>query len=61
VSHALGYKDNGVAIELDDDPTKPVRRHHLLLEAAEFTSPWPVTIEGLDPCLPLFGLAAGAS
>lgn len=56
VSHALGYKDNGVAIELDDDPTKPVRRHHLLLEAAEFTSPWPVTIEGLDPCLPLFGL-----
>jgi RimJ/RimL family protein N-acetyltransferase len=56
VSHALGYKDNGVAIELGDDRTKPVRRQHLLLDAADFTSPWPVQIEGLEPCLPLFGL-----
>ena len=56
VSHALGYKDNGVAIELDDDPTRPVRRHHLLLAVEDFRSPWPVTVEGLDPCRPLFGL-----
>ena len=57
VSHALGYKDNGVSIELDDYPTRTVRRQHLVLAAADFRSPWPVTIEGLEPCLPLFGLS----
>jgi len=57
VSTALGYRDNGVSIELDDDPTRTVRRHHLVLAAADFASSWPVTIEGLEPCLPLFGLA----
>lgn len=56
VSVSLGYRDNGISIELDEDPTQSVRRHHLLLAAEDFRSPYPVTVEGLDPCLPLFGL-----
>jgi RimJ/RimL family protein N-acetyltransferase len=60
VSRALGYKENGVSVELNDDRTGSVSRHHLALAADEFTSPWPVTIEGLEPCLALFGLAPGA-
>lgn len=59
VSRRLGYEDNGTSIELDDDPSRAVRRQHLLLAAERFRAPWEVTIEGLEPCLPLFGLSAG--
>ena len=58
VSRALGYQDNGVMIEPRDDSSGPVRMQHVLLAGADWRSPWPVTIAGLEPCLPLFGLAA---
>lgn len=57
VSQALGYKENGVAIEVRDDGSGAVRMQHLMLAASDWQCPWPVTITGLDSCLPLFGLA----
>ena len=56
VSHALGYNDNGVAVERRDGKDETVMMQHLMLRAEEWTPPFPVTIEGLEPCLPLFGL-----
>lgn len=56
VSKALGYKENGVAIEVRDDGSGPVRMHHVVLAASDWQPPWPVQISGLAPCLPLFGL-----
>jgi RimJ/RimL family protein N-acetyltransferase len=56
VSRALGYQDNGVMIESRDDGG-PVRMQHVMLAAEQWHCPWPVTIAGLEPCLPLFGLA----
>jgi RimJ/RimL family protein N-acetyltransferase len=56
VSHALGYKDNGRSVERRDDREETVWSQHVLLAASDWSAPWPVTIEGLEPCLPLFGL-----
>lgn len=56
VSRALGYVENGFAIERRDDGSGPVRMEHLLLAAADWRPPWPVQISGLEPCLALFGV-----
>ena len=56
VSHALGYKDNGVAVERREGRAETVWSHHLLLAAADWLPEWQVSISGLEPCLPLFGL-----
>jgi RimJ/RimL family protein N-acetyltransferase len=55
VSRALGYVENGVFVQRRDGAAG--RMQHLVLTADAFRSPWPVTITGLEPCLPLFGLA----
>lgn len=51
VSRALGYVDNGV----DVHPGGQVMQR-LLLDAAQWSSPWPVEVEGLEPCLGLLGV-----
>jgi RimJ/RimL family protein N-acetyltransferase len=56
VSRALGYKDNGVSLERRDDTEETVWSQHLLLAAADWRPAWEVSISGLEPCLPLFGL-----
>ncbi|HUR51969.1 MAG TPA: GNAT family protein [Mycobacteriales bacterium] len=57
VSRALGYQLNGRAVERREGREETVWMQHLLLDAAAWASPWPVTVNGLEPCLPLFGLA----
>lgn len=47
VSRALGYVDNGVDLH-------PREMQRLLLR--DFTSPYDVSVDGLEACLPLFGL-----
>jgi RimJ/RimL family protein N-acetyltransferase len=56
VSRALGYKDNGVTVERRDGGEDTVWSQHLLLSAEAWRPAWDVTISGLEPCLPLFGL-----
>jgi RimJ/RimL family protein N-acetyltransferase len=56
VSHALGYKDNGVTVERREGREETVWSSHLLLAAADWSPQWQVSISGLEPCLPLFGL-----
>lgn len=50
VSRSLGYVDNGVDVHAG-----PRLMQRLRLAAADWTCPVPVTVEGLAPCLPLFG------
>lgn len=54
VSRALGYVDNGVDLHPHGR-----RMQRLLLES--WTSPVPVTVSGLDACLPAFGLGPADS
>jgi RimJ/RimL family protein N-acetyltransferase len=56
VSRALGYKDNGVSVERRDGAEETVMSQHLMLAAADWRPSWEVSISGLEPCLPLFGL-----
>jgi RimJ/RimL family protein N-acetyltransferase len=56
VSRGLGYKDNGVSVERRDDREETVWSQHLLLAATDWKPAWEVSISGLEPCLPLFGL-----
>jgi len=51
VSRSLGYVDNGV----DVHPGPRVMRR-MLLEGSGWSSPVPVEVTGLTPCLPFFGL-----
>ncbi len=52
VSRSLGYVDNGVDVHAG-----PRLMQRLHLAAADWRSPVPVAVEGLEPCLPLFGLS----
>jgi RimJ/RimL family protein N-acetyltransferase len=54
VSEAMGYERNGVMIERRDGGVG--RMQHVVLPAEGWQSPVEVTISGLEPCLPLFGL-----
>lgn len=54
VSRSLGYVDNGVFAQKRDGG--PGRMVHLVLAASDWHPAYPVEVEGLEPCLPLFGL-----
>ena len=56
VSRALGYRPNGERI--DPRLGRPCRKLLLRLDRADWSSPAEVSVEGLEPCLPLFGLDA---
>ena len=57
VSRSLGYRDNG--IELHRRGSGPGRMQRLLLERAAWRPPEPVTVAGLEACLPLLGISPG--
>ncbi len=51
VSRSLGYVDNGVDVH-----PGPRLMQRMLLDRAAWTSPVPVSVSGVDDCLPLFGI-----
>ncbi|MGI8885959.1 MAG: GNAT family N-acetyltransferase [Gaiellaceae bacterium] len=54
VSEKLGYGERGVG---EKSPRGvPVREYGVAIERSAWVCPVPVTIEGLEPCLPLFGI-----
>jgi RimJ/RimL family protein N-acetyltransferase len=54
VSEKLGYVERGIG---EKSPRGvPVREHGVAIECSAWVCPVPVTIEGLEPCLPLFGV-----
>jgi RimJ/RimL family protein N-acetyltransferase len=55
VSARLGYRETGTHILRPRDG--PVVHHDLLLERADWRCPILVEVEGVAPCLPLFGAA----
>jgi RimJ/RimL family protein N-acetyltransferase len=55
VSRALGYVDNGTEVKVVQDRARPSRSFLLTRKAWEATDRIGVTIEGLEPCLPLLG------
>jgi RimJ/RimL family protein N-acetyltransferase len=57
VSARLGYREVGTHVE--HPRGEPVVHHDLVLEAAEWSCPLAVEIEGAEPCLQLFGAAIG--
>jgi RimJ/RimL family protein N-acetyltransferase len=54
VSEKLGYSVTGTSTIAPRG--EPVQKHDLRIERAAWHPPFPVGIEGLQPCLPLFGL-----
>ena len=54
VSRALGYVDNGIDLHSRDESLGRMQR--LILPRPSWTSPVPVTVAGVEDCLPLFGL-----
>ncbi len=57
VSARLGYREVGMHVE--HPRGEPIAHHDLVLEAGEWSSPFAVGIEGVEPCLPLFGATTG--
>jgi RimJ/RimL family protein N-acetyltransferase len=55
VSEKLGYRETGVRTERPRDIA--VAAHEVELRRAEWSSPVAVRIDGLEPCLPLFGVS----
>lgn len=53
VSRSLGYVENGVDVHAG-----PRLMQRLHLAAADWRSPVPITVAGLESCLPLFGLSS---
>ena len=58
VSEKLGYREIGVRTESPRD--RPVVAHDVVIERAAWRSPVAVHLEGLEPCLALFGVSATA-
>jgi hypothetical protein len=56
VSAKLGYRETGTHVE--SPRGEPVVHHDVRLERAEWRCPIEVEMEGVAPCLPLFGLDA---
>ena len=54
VSEKLGYRDAGVRTE--HPRGEPVVAHQVELRRSDWEPPVAVRIEGLEPCLPLFGI-----
>jgi RimJ/RimL family protein N-acetyltransferase len=61
VSRKLGYRDDGIDRSVRRGAPVVTRRFRLDRATWASTNPAPATIEGLDACLPLFGLAAPAA
>jgi hypothetical protein len=57
VSARLGYREVGT--HLEQPRGEPVAHHDLVLEADRWSCPFPVGIEGVEPCLGLFGARTG--
>lgn len=57
VSRRLGYRPNGVSVHVVRGRRAVQQR--LLLDHEHFTTPVPVEIRELEPCLPHFGLSVG--
>lgn len=53
VSARLGYREVGT--HLEHVRGAPVRHHDLVLEAGDWRCPVAVELDGVEPCLPLFG------
>jgi hypothetical protein len=58
VSRKLGYRDDGIARYVRRGAPAVTRRFRLDRQAWQDSDPVPAVIEGLQPCLPLFGLEA---
>jgi len=58
VSRKLGYRDDGIARHVRRGVPAVTRRFRLDRQAWQDSDPVPAVIEGLKPCLPLFGLEA---
>ncbi len=58
VSRKLGYRDDGVDWSVRRGAPVVTRRYRLDRATWASTNPAPATIEGLEACLPLFGLDA---
>jgi RimJ/RimL family protein N-acetyltransferase len=56
VSRKLGYADDGLERHVRRGRPAAVQRLRIDRAAWEVTHSLPVTVEGLDPCLPMFGL-----
>ena len=54
VSDKLGYREVGRSWQSPRD--EPVVSHDVAIERERWRCPIPVVIDGLEPCLPLFGL-----
>jgi len=59
VSRKLGYADDGIELHVSRGRAVTSYRLRLDLETWQRTQSVPVTIHGLEPCLPMFGLASG--
>ncbi len=59
VSRKLGYIDDGMERYVRRGQPATTQRLRLDLETWQVTRTVPVTIVGLEPCLPMFGMAAG--
>ena len=51
VSRSLGYADNGVDVQAG-----PRVMQRLLMQRDSWVCPVPISVSGLEGCLPLFGL-----
>jgi RimJ/RimL family protein N-acetyltransferase len=60
VSRKLGYADDGIVREVRRDKPAVTRRFRLDRARWQATQSLPVTVRGLEPCLPMFGLPASA-
>jgi RimJ/RimL family protein N-acetyltransferase len=61
VSRKLGYADDGIELHVRRGTAAVTQRLRLDRKTWEAAQTVPVTIEGLEPCLPMFGLAAAAA
>lgn len=59
VSRKLGYADDGIARQVSRGQPATLRRLRLDRPGWLATRTVPVTIAGLEPCLPMFGIEAG--
>lgn len=57
VSRKLGYADDGIELNARRGQAAETQRLRLDRKTWEATRTVPVTIEGLEPCLPMFGVA----
>jgi len=59
VSRKLGYIDDGIERQVRRGQPATTRRLRLDVETWQATRTVPVTIVGLEPCLPMFGMGTG--